>query len=115
MLGFLIVLTFAGAYVRYEAHSQMVSKEANSINTAFLRLDLLPEESKVRLQKKFVEYIDVRMHFYDVMTDFDAAFAEFRHLEKVQGQIWDLAVKEASTIKEALINSVIPSSGAFTS
>lgn len=93
LLGFLIALTFAGAYSRYEARSQMVVTEANSISTAFLRLDILPDETKVPLQAKFVEYIDSRMRLYDSLNDSNTAWMEFRHLEKLQENIWNLVVQ----------------------
>src|SRR6188508_2344639 len=50
LLGLLIAFTFSGAAARFDERRQMIVEEANSIGTAYLRIDLLPESTQPRLR-----------------------------------------------------------------
>src|SRR6187455_2165271 len=45
LLGLLLAFTFSGAASRFEDRRWFINDEANAIGTAYLRLDLLPEEA----------------------------------------------------------------------
>src|SRR6187549_45273 len=46
LLGLLLAFTFSGAASRFEDRRWFINDEANAIGTAYLRLDLLPEEAQ---------------------------------------------------------------------
>ena len=45
LLGLLLAFTFSGAASRFDDRKWFIDTEANAIGTAYLRLDLLPEET----------------------------------------------------------------------
>jgi len=48
LLGLLLGFSFAGAMSRFDARRQLIVKEANTIGTAYLRVDLLPARKSAR-------------------------------------------------------------------
>ena len=48
LLGLLIAFTFSGAATRFEARRHLIVAEANTISTAYLRVDLLPADAGER-------------------------------------------------------------------
>ena len=76
LLGLLIAFSFSGAASRFEARRDLIVQEANAIGTAYLRLDLLPDEARDGLREKFRRYLDTRLSAYRKMPDIEAAMAE---------------------------------------
>jgi hypothetical protein len=64
----------------------------NAVQTAYLRLELLPREQKLALQELFRQYLDSRLESYRKMPDTGAAAAEMARSEKLQKQIWEAAI-----------------------
>ena len=50
LFGLLLAFTFSGAVARYGVHRELVIDEYNAIETAYLRLDLLPPQSQPQLR-----------------------------------------------------------------
>jgi hypothetical protein len=71
LMGLLIAFTFSGAASRFEDRRHLVNSEANAIGTAYLRLDLLPNDSQPELRELFRGYVDVRSVTY-LGQDLDA-------------------------------------------
>ena len=67
-------------------------EEANSIGTAFLRIDLLPPEAQPEMRNLFVSYLDSRLATYRYIPDLQAAKTELEHGNQLQQQIWSHAV-----------------------
>lgn len=61
LLGLLLAFTFSGAWARFDARRALILKETNAIGTAWLRLDLLPDPARARLQDSFRRYVDMRI------------------------------------------------------
>ncbi len=53
LLGLLIAFTFSGAGDRFEARRELITEEANSIGTAWLRIDLLADADQSALREQF--------------------------------------------------------------
>lgn len=87
LLGLLIAFTFSGAASRFDARRQMVVAEANNIGTAWLRLDLLPQEPAAKLRELFRQYLDARLDAYQKLPDIPAAEKELAHAVQLQGEI----------------------------
>jgi len=58
LFGLLIAFTFTSAAARYETRRDLIVQHANAIGTAWLRLDLLPEEVQPEIRKNFRQYMD---------------------------------------------------------
>jgi hypothetical protein len=64
MLGleaFMLAFTFGAAAAHFDARRQAVLDEANSIRTAYLRADFLPEPHRAEIRNLLREYVDVRL------------------------------------------------------
>jgi hypothetical protein len=91
LLGLLMAFTFSGAASRFEARRFLIDTEANAIGTAYLRLDLLADESQPPMRELFRRYADNRTTVYQG-ADFDAVNAKLAEGAAMQTQIWQQAV-----------------------
>jgi hypothetical protein len=91
MFGLLMALTFTGAASRFNEKRMLIAEEVAAIQTAYLRLEMLPKDQKQALQGLFRRYVDSRLA-YRRMPDARAAEAEMTKSEKLQGEIWTYAV-----------------------
>jgi hypothetical protein len=92
LLGLLIAFTFSGAGARFDARRAMIVEEANSIGTAWLRLDLLPGAAQPALREKFRQYLDARLAAFRKIPDLAAAKTELARAKALQSEIWAQAV-----------------------
>jgi hypothetical protein len=92
LLGLIIAFTFSGAAARFDSRRQLIIDEANNIGTAYLRIDLVAPEDQPALREKFREYVDSRLAVYQKIPDVAAVNAELERSQKLQGEIWTMAV-----------------------
>ena len=95
LMGLLIAFTFSGAASRFDVRRELIVKETNSIGTAYLRLDLLDQETRGLLQEKFRQYLDSRIDSYRKIKSLDEAETQHAHSLQLQQEIWNLAVSGA--------------------
>jgi len=93
LMGLLIAFTFSGAAARFDIRRNQLVDEANSIGTAWLRLDLLPPAAQPSLREKFRQYTDARLAAFRKAPDLAAAKAELDRASSLQTEIWQEAVK----------------------
>jgi hypothetical protein len=86
LLGLILAFSFGGAAARYDARRQLIVEEANAIGTAWLRIDLLPSETRPAIRDRFRRYLDSRLLVYAKLPDLNAAFAELARSEKCSGK-----------------------------
>lgn len=91
LFGLLMAFTFSGAALRFNEKRMLIAEEANTIETAYLRLHLVPE-AKSGLQKLFRRYVDSRLEIYRRLPDMEAARTEMANSKKLQEEIWVGAV-----------------------
>ena len=106
LMGLVIAFTFSGAASRFDARRHLVVEEANTIGTAYLRLDLLPASAQPRLREKFRQYVDARLETYRVLPDLDAAMAQLAKANELQREIWSqsvVATREATNPQTAML------------
>jgi len=60
LLAFLLAFTFGASASRYDMRKQLLLDEVNSIETTYLRADLLPEARSNEVRKLLREYVDLR-------------------------------------------------------
>jgi hypothetical protein len=92
LLGLLLGFSFAGATARLDSRRQLIVQEANSIGTAYLRLDLMPAADQPEIRRLFREYLDTRLRVYEKLPDLGAAEQELARGEQIQQEIWSRAV-----------------------
>jgi hypothetical protein len=91
LLGLLLAFSFAGGTSRLDARRQLIVREANAIDTAYLRLDLLPASDQLEMRRLFREYLDSRLHVYEKLPDLKAADDELARGAQIQQVIWSRA------------------------
>jgi hypothetical protein len=76
LFGLVMAFTFSGAASRFNEKRTLTAEEANTIETAYLRLDLLAQEARPELQELFRQYVDSRLETYRKLPDMKAAEEE---------------------------------------
>jgi hypothetical protein len=92
LLALIIAFTFSGATSRFDDRRHLVIEEANAIGTAYLRVDMVPAGAQPALRDGFRRYLDARIGVYNKLPDIAAAYAELERANRLQGEIWALAV-----------------------
>ena len=92
LYGLLLAFTFSGAPARLDTRRQLIAQEANAIWTAYLRVDLLPEDQQEAMRQRFREYLDSRLKAYRTFHDIKASEAELAKSVQLQRTIWSQAV-----------------------
>lgn len=107
LLGLLLGFSFAGGTDRLEARRALIVQEANSIGTAYLRLDLLQPADQGPLRELFRQYLDARIGAYSKLPDAGAADREFTRATEIQKEIWTRGVRASeaapNTVAERLV------------
>jgi len=107
LLGLLTAFTFSAAYSRLETRRQLMVQEVNAIGTAYLRLDVLPNEAQAQLRKDFKAYTLSRFAFYQKLTEKEGALSELAHASELQQLIWSKAVSASSGTENSSIRMLL--------
>src|SRR5579864_2908974 len=75
LFGLLMAFTFSGAASRFNEKRMLIAEEANNIETAYLRLELVPQ-AKSELHELFRQYVDSRLETYRRMPNMTSARLE---------------------------------------
>src|SRR5262245_10273982 len=94
LFGLLMAFTFSGAALRFNEKRMLIAEEVNAIETAYLRVQLVPHELQPRLQELFRQYVDSRLEVYRKLPDMKAAGFEVSKSKKLQEEIWVEAVTD---------------------
>jgi hypothetical protein len=78
----------------------MIAEEVNCIETAYLRLQLVPRETELKLQDLFRRYVDSRLETYHRLPNMQAAEEEMAKSKELQEEIWAQSV-EATRLSTA--------------
>jgi hypothetical protein len=92
LFGLLMAFTFSGAALRFNEKRMLVAEEANTIETAYLRLHLVAPDAQATLQELFRQYVDSRLETYHRLPNMEAAKMEMAKSKKLQEEIWTDAV-----------------------
>lgn len=92
LLALLIAFTFFGAASRFDDRRHLVAEEANTIGTAYQRLDLLPDEAQPELRALFRRYLEVRLATYRDAENREYTQQELDQGSALQDEIWRKAV-----------------------
>ncbi len=101
LMALLLGFSFSGAVSRFDARRELIVQETDAIDTAWLRVDLLPEAAQPQIRNDFRAYLDARLGFYkNLGLDRAKALDELALSEKLQTKIWTesiAATKQASS------------------
>ena len=95
LFGLIIAFTFSGAATRFSEKRMLIAEETNAIETAYLRLQLVPGDPQLRLQELFRKYLDSRLETYRRLPDMQAARLEMANSKTIQVEIWTVAIAAA--------------------
>jgi hypothetical protein len=84
----LIGFTFAMAVTRFDSRKQVLIAEANSIETAYHRTQLLDPDVGEAVRSRIREYIELRIALFEVSVDSERAEALERSSAEMQERIW---------------------------
>ena len=97
LFGLLLAFTFSGAIARFDDHRKLIVEEANDIDTAYLRLDLLPNAAQPELRQDLREYALVREHRFDEVPESPQSIEAAAKTERMQKQIWSRSIAAGSS------------------
>jgi hypothetical protein len=92
MFGLVVAFSFSGAAGRFNDKRALIAVEANCIETAYLRLNLLSQQTQPELQELFRRYLDSRLETYRKLPNIEAAEVEVAKSKKLQKEIWTKAI-----------------------
>jgi len=72
LFGLLMAFTFSGAASRFNEKRMLIAEEVNTVETAYLRLRLLPQEAQFGLPELFRRSVDSRLETYRRMPNMPA-------------------------------------------
>ena len=110
LMGLLFAFSFSGAATRFETKRQLIVSEVNAIETAYLRIDLLPSNRQEQLRESFREYLDARIAVYRKIANPGAAAAEMARARALQRDIWSQAVAGCREVGPNPLNTIVMSS-----
>ena len=93
LLALLLGFTFSMSMQRYDNRSMALIDEANTIGTAILRVELLPQEYKKKANELFKEYVDLRVAIGQLDLTKHAQRNDYNNkIANLQRQLWSLAI-----------------------
>jgi hypothetical protein len=93
LLGLLLAFSFSAAAARFDARRDLIVREANAIDVAYRRVDLLPPAAQPPLRVLFGQYVDARLAVFDAVAHFRFPRQEEARVAALQSEIWSRAVE----------------------
>jgi NADH:ubiquinone oxidoreductase subunit 5 (subunit L)/multisubunit Na+/H+ antiporter MnhA subunit len=84
LLAFMLGFTFSLSASRFENRRELVVKQANAIETSYLRTSLIPDKQKLFIRNLYHQYIDILIKL-DNTSDIQM---EIARLEGIQTNLW---------------------------
>jgi len=92
LFGLMIAFAFSGAASRFQEKRMLVAEEANAVETAYMRIDLVDQQVQPELREQFRQYVDARLEMYRRLPDMKAAAPAMDRAKRLQGDIWKTAI-----------------------
>jgi hypothetical protein len=107
LMALLLAFSFSGAASRFESRRALIGEEANTIGTAYLRLDLLPYEMQPRLREEFRQYVRSRLAIYRNIPDDEAVETALSKSTAIQDRIWKHAVAASAKAENPAVTTLV--------
>src|SRR5204862_7440277 len=88
MFGLVVAFSFSGAASRFNEKRMLIAEEVNTIETAYLRVQLLSPVAQTELRELFRRYVDSRVATYRKLPDMEAAEMEMARYKELQQELW---------------------------
>lgn len=97
VLGLLIAFIFSASATRFDERRKLIVDQANALGTAWLRVDLLPEPDRAPIRQRMRQWVKDSVDTTRTSGDTDPATlrARFDDLQRLQSEVWQLAVASA--------------------
>ena len=92
LFGLVMAFSFSGAAARFNEKRMLIAEEVNTIETGYLRLQLVAQPAQPDLQELFRRYVDSRLETYRQLPSMQSAEKEMAKSKKIQEEIWRDAV-----------------------
>ncbi|MCI0629505.1 MAG: hypothetical protein L0Y44_02495 [Phycisphaerales bacterium] len=106
LVAFLLAFTFGIAAARFDTRKQLVRDDANSIRTAYLRADFMPDPDRTEFRRVLKDYLDLRIDFAHP-KDFQKHPEVMAKVADMQGQLWDYVVAHGRTDLDSDIGALV--------
>ena len=100
ILGLFLAFTFSGAGERFDERRHQIVDDANAIENAWLRVDVLRPADRGPLRSLMRDYLDARILTYRKIPDMKAVEEQKARAHALQQRIWDAAVTGCDTVHE---------------
>ncbi len=91
---FILAFTFGMSASHFNNVRDVISEEADDIETALLRSDLYPDSIRNEFRIDFKKYIEARVSYYNTVTDTAAFNKARREVASARESLWARAVYE---------------------
>ncbi len=88
LFGLMIAFTFSGAASRFNEKRMLIAEEVNCVETAYLRLHLLPHQAQPALEELSRRYVDSRLEIYRKLPNMAEAEIAMAKSKQIQEEIW---------------------------
>jgi len=108
LMGLLIGFTFATSAGRFDHRLDLFSQEANAIETAYLRTDIVEPGHQARLREDLRHYLNARVDVFELLPDVAASDRSAAQARSLQTDLWQDAVtatQHSSPADRALVLS----------
>ena len=110
LLGLLLAFIFSGSMNSYNAHRDLLTKEANDIYKAYAMLDLLSPETQMELRPMFLEYAESRLEVTQSVPDSAEESAAREHSRLALDRVWlSVCAAVTASTNAAAANGVLGS------
>ncbi len=92
LLALLVTFTFSSAHHRFEVRRNLITKEANAVRTAYMRVDLASPDMQILLRQNFKQYLFYRIASYKKLPDKKASKLDHVKAQALQKKIWSLTI-----------------------
>lgn len=103
----ILAFTFSWSFMRFDVSRHLIIEEVNHINSAYLRLSLLPSQDQSELKGKLRQYVDARVAAYRAFPDYAKAQAGIDRATAIQGEIWTTAVTATQKMTSPQVSLLI--------
>jgi hypothetical protein len=92
LLGLLLAFTFSAAAARFDRRRDLIVAEANAIESAYMRVDILPAPFQQPLRRAFGQYMDARLEHDRALSLFGGTEEIETRVRSVEAEIWKRSV-----------------------
>lgn len=109
LAGLLLAFSFAAGLSDLDMRRRLIVEEANAIELAYSRIDLLAAADQAEMRTLFRQYLDGRLAAYQRLPNFAAFEQESARVSELEQKIWSAALKAIQApIQPAAPGLVLP-------